>query len=54
MIGELIKENKADVTILPTNDKWIGITYKEDLVPAKKSFQKMFDQGLYPDNIWEK
>lgn len=54
MIGELIKENKADVTILPTNDKWIGITYKEDLIPAQKSFQKMFDQGLYPDNIWEK
>lgn len=54
MIGELIKENKADVTILPTNDKWIGITYKEDLVPAQKSFKKMFDQGLYPDNIWEK
>lgn len=53
MIGELIKENKADVTILPTNDKWIGITYKEDLVSAQKSFQKMFDQGLYPDNIWE-
>lgn len=53
MIGELIKENKADITILPTNDKWIGITYKEDLVPAQKSFQKMFDQGLYPDNIWE-
>lgn len=54
MIGKLIKENKADITILPTNDKWIGITYKEDLVPAQKSFQKMFDQGLYPDNIWEK
>lgn len=54
MIGELIKENKVDVTILPTNDKWIGITYKEDLVPAQKSFQKMFDQRLYPDNIWEK
>lgn len=54
MIGELIKENKADITILPTNDKWIGITYKEDLVPAQKSFKKMFDQGLYPDNIWEK
>lgn len=54
MIGELIKEIKADITILPTNDKWIGITYKEDLIPAQKSFQKMFDQGLYPDNIWEK
>ena len=54
MIGELIKENKADVTILPTNDKWIGITYKEDLIPAQKSFQKMFDDGLYPYDIWEK
>lgn len=54
MIGELIKENKADVTIIPTNDKWIGITYKEDLIPAQKSFEKMFDDGLYPYDIWEK
>ena len=54
MIGEFIEENKADVTIIPTNDKWIGITYKEDLIPAQKSFQKMFEDGLYPDDIWEK
>lgn len=54
MIGELIKENIADVTIIPTNDKWIGITYKEDLIPAQESFRKMFDEGLYPDDIWEK
>lgn len=54
MIGEFIEENKADVTIIPTNDKWIGITYKEDLIPAQRSFQKMFDDGLYPYDIWEK
>lgn len=54
MIGEFIEENKADVTIIPTNDKWIGITYKEDLIPAQKSFEKMFDDGLYPYDIWEK
>lgn len=54
MIGEFIEENKADVTIIPTNDKWIGITYKEDLIPAQKSFQKMFDDGLYPYDIWKK
>ena len=54
MIGEFIEENKADVTIIPTNDKWIGITYKEDLIPAQKSFEKMFEDGLYPDDIWEK
>lgn len=54
MIGEFIEENEADVTIIPTNDKWIGITYKEDLIPAQKSFEKMFEDGLYPDDIWEK
>lgn len=54
MIGEFIEENKADVTIIPTNYKWIGITYKEDLIPAQRSFQKMFDDGLYPYDIWEK
>ena len=54
MIGEFIGGNKADVTIIPTNDKWIGITYKEDLIPAQRSFQKMFDDGLYPYDIWGK
>ena len=54
MIGEFIEENKADVTIISTNDKWIGITYKEDLIPAQRSFQKMFDDGLYPYDIWGK
>lgn len=54
MIGELIKEDKADVEIIPTNDKWIGITYKEDLALAKKSFSKMFDKGFYPEDIWKK
>src|SRR5699024_4507590 len=31
MIGEWIKEDTADITIIPTNEKWIGITYHEDL-----------------------
>lgn len=52
MIGEWIKEDKADVTILPTSEKWIGITYKEDLKPAQDAFKSMFEEGLYPEDIW--
>ncbi len=52
MIGEWIKDDVAEVTILPTSEKWIGITYKEDLKPAQEAFQKMFDHGLYPKDIW--
>ncbi len=52
MIGEWIKDDVADVTILPTSEKWIGITYKEDLKPAQDAFKKMFEDGLYPKDIW--
>ena len=34
MIEELLKDDKAEITIMPTSDKWIGITYKKDLEPA--------------------
>ena len=52
MIGEWIKKDLADIAIIPTNEKWIGITYKEDLSPAQKAFEKMFDEGIYPKDIW--
>lgn len=54
MIGEWIKEDTADITIIPTNEKWIGITYHEDLKPAQDAFKAMFQDGVYPKDIWEK
>ncbi|WP_297281460.1 sugar phosphate nucleotidyltransferase [uncultured Anaerococcus sp.] len=54
MIGEFLEEDRAEVTILPTNDKWIGITYKEDLIPAQEAFKDMLENGYYPVDIWEK
>ena len=53
MIAKMLEEDKADVTILPTNDKWIGITYKEDLTKAQEEFKKMLDKKDYPANIWQ-
>lgn len=54
MIDELIRSDKAEVTIIPTSEKWIGITYKEDLALAQEAFKKMLDDGVYPENIWSK
>ena len=53
MIGEFLEEDIAEITILPTNDKWIGITYKEDLAPAQEEFRKMLENKDYPENIWQ-
>ena len=53
MIAEFLEEDIAEITILPTNDKWIGITYKEDLAPAQEEFKKMLENKNYPANIWQ-
>lgn len=53
MIGQFLEDKKAEVKILPTKEKWIGITYKEDLAKAQDSFRQMLELGLYPKDIWE-
>lgn len=36
VIKELIYKNKANVKVIPTSDKWFGLTYVEDLEYVKK------------------
>ncbi|MDO5026381.1 MAG: sugar phosphate nucleotidyltransferase [Tissierellia bacterium] len=53
MVDQMLKDGLAEVDVLPTKEKWIGITYHEDLKTAVNSFKQMKDDGLYPENIWE-
>lgn len=53
MVEELLEDKKAKVKVIPTDDEWIGITYKEDLKPAQEEFEKMFEKGIYSPNLWE-
>ncbi|MCR4814751.1 MAG: nucleotidyltransferase [Lachnospiraceae bacterium] len=52
LIDRLIKEEKVSVGILPTEDKWIGITYKEDTEAAREEFRRMAEEGIYPAKLW--
>ena len=47
VIDTLIKTNKADVKVLKTNDKWYGITYKDDKPVIEKAILEMTEKGLY-------
>jgi len=51
-IDELLKEGKAVVKVLPTEERWFGITYKEDKEQVMASVQSMKDRGLYPEILW--
>lgn len=52
VVDELISEGKASVEVLKSNDKWYGVTYKEDKPSVVKAIQGLKDQGLYPENLW--
>jgi hypothetical protein len=52
VVGDLIQENKASVSVLASADQWYGVTYKEDLAPVASAIQEMQQQGLYPDKLF--
>ncbi len=51
-IGDLLGENAVTVKILETPDKWIGMTYKEDLEHVIAAIGELTDKGLYSENLF--
>lgn len=48
-----IKEGKIKVKVLDTNEKWYGVTYKEDKKDLVSAINKMIEEGKYPINLWD-
>ncbi|MDD6808282.1 MAG: sugar phosphate nucleotidyltransferase [Oscillospiraceae bacterium] len=51
IIGDLVEDGKADVKVLPTNEKWFGVTYAEDKASVQDAFKSLIENGVYPKNI---
>ena len=46
VVDELLKENKAEVTVLKSPDRWYGVTYKEDKPVVVEAIKNMRFAGL--------
>ena len=53
VVDEQVTEKKATVKVLKSMDKWYGVTYKEDKPVVVAAIQKLKDEGLYPQKLWE-
>ncbi len=51
-VDKLIKEGKAQVKVLTCNDKWCGVTYREDKEIVRDQLQSKKDKGEYPERLW--
>ena len=52
VLDQLINTGKAKVKILPTNEEWFGVTYKEDKPVVKEKIRQLIAQGKYPEKLW--
>ncbi len=52
VVSNQIKGHGATVTVLPTDDVWMGVTYQEDREEVKKGFEKFVEDGRYPSPLW--
>lgn len=53
IVGDLIKEGKATVDVLHSQDRWFGVTYKEDKPVVMESIARMKKEGKYPEYLWK-
>ena len=53
VVSQLIDEGKARVKVLRSEDKWYGVTYKEDKPVVVAAMQRLKAEGFYPEDLWE-
>ncbi len=49
----MIARGEGCVRVLPTEEKWYGVTYREDLRGVKDAIAGMRREGVYPPRLWE-
>ena len=48
VVNDLLRDGKAEVTVLSSADKWYGVTYQEDKDTVVEAIRAMTERGEYP------
>jgi NDP-sugar pyrophosphorylase family protein len=52
VVDQLIQTGRARVKVLPTEEKWFGVTYPADKPVAVQTLRELIGQGTYPEHLW--
>ena len=53
IVDGLIREKRAEVTLLETRDTWFGVTYKEDKQTVVDAFAEVIRKGIYKEKLFD-
>jgi NDP-sugar pyrophosphorylase family protein len=52
VVNNLVQTGSAKVKVLPTPEKWFGVTYPADKPVAVQTLRHLIKQGAYPEKLW--
>lgn len=52
VVNQLLQEGLAHVKVLPTDEKWFGVTYPADRAYVQQAIGNLIRRGLYPEDLW--
>jgi len=52
VVGALVREGRARVRVLPTRERWFGVTYPEDGPAFRAAILEHIEAGFYPRDLW--
>ena len=52
-VDTLLKQGKATVKMLTSEDRWYGVTYAADKPMVVNALQELANQGKYPNGLWK-
>jgi len=53
VVNDLIQEGRAKVRVLHTDEKWFGVTYKQDKAAVVAAIRARISEGIYPEKLWD-
>ena len=52
LIDGMIKKGDTAVRVLPSGEKWMGVTYADDKPVVMAGIRGLIDAGVYPEKLW--
>ena len=52
MVGDLLGRGALEVNVLPSYDRWFGMTYRQDRETVAEELRQLHAQGVYPGKLW--
>lgn len=52
VIADGMLKNNVEFSVLPTDDQWFGVTYKEDKQKVVDGFTKLIEEGVYQKDLY--